>query len=141
MGRATGNNARRRAAADAAMPRWTVIDGGQLYLAPSGFSMHSPGGLYNWDYASVDCADMVAPQCVHFQGLSTQGPVSWILSSVWAELMFVSWALRLHRQHPQLVGGGWLPLDWLQRCETFGYRTRLATAVLLPSNVGSPAVR
>src|SRR4051812_40547372 len=39
VGRAAGNRARRKAAEEAAVPRWTVIDAGHLYVAPSGFSM------------------------------------------------------------------------------------------------------
>jgi len=139
MGRAAGNNARRRAAIEATTPRWTAIDGGHLYLACSGFKMHSATGLFPWAYSDVDSAQMVAPQCVSFQGLSSRGPISWVVSSMWAELLFITWALARHPRHPQVVSGGWLPPGWLQRCKTYGQHTRLATAALASSGFSSPS--
>jgi len=62
-----------------------------------------------------------------FQGQSEAGPISWILVSDWAELLFVTWALLFHPRHPQLLSGAWLPPGWLDRCAAHAYRTRLAS--------------
>lgn len=128
--RAAGNSARRRAAAAAAVPRWSVIDTGHVYVAPSGFTMHTARGLCHWSYQSVLAAQMMGPRSVHFQGESVSGPISWILASDWAELVFIARALSYHPRHPQLLNGGWLPPGWLARCAAHNYATRLTTPQL-----------
>ena len=125
IGRAAGNGARRKAAAQAAVPRWTVIDTGWAYIAPSGFAMQSQGGVFHWSGGSIQAAQMVAPRTLHFYGNSSRGPISWILVSDWAELIFLTWALRHHPRHPQLLDGGWLPPGWLTRCAGYSHGTRL----------------
>jgi hypothetical protein len=55
---------------------------------------------------------MAAPAAVQISGEGANGPISWLLSSDWAELIFVSWALARHPRHPQLLSGGWLPPGW-----------------------------
>lgn len=132
VGRAAGNANRRRAAEAAATPRWTVIDSGTVYVAPSSFTMHSVHGLFAWPYDGIHAAQMVGPGQLHFQGQSESGAVSWVLASDWAELVFVSWALRRHPRHPQLVSGGWLPPGWLARCRAHAYATRLTSPALAP---------
>lgn len=128
--RAAGNARRRRRAEEAAVPRWTPIEHGTVYLSAYGFSLHGPGGVSPWGWPSVTAAQMVAPGAVHLLGASVRGQVSWILQSDWAELLFVAWALARHRQHPQLITGSWLPPGWLQRCAEFSQQTRLASPAL-----------
>lgn len=102
----------RRAARAAAVPRWVPIEHGNLYVSRLGFHMHTPR-VIRWNWAGMTGAAMVAPGIVHFTGESAKGPVSWLLQSDWAELVFVSWALAQHPRHPQLVTGEWLPPGWL----------------------------
>ncbi len=130
VGRAAGNHSRRRAAADSTVPRWVIVDSGLAYLAPSGFTMHTARAPLYWPYTALSSAQMVGPRSVHFQGQSDSGPVSWILLSDWAELLFVTWALRCHPRHPQLLTGAWLPPGWLDRCAQHAYRTRLVSPEL-----------
>src|SRR3954447_12327914 len=114
--RAAGNARRRRQAERDAIPRWTQIDCGTVYLSRYGIHLNSPVGVFPWAWSSITAAQMIAPAAVHIFADSTRGPVSWILQSDWAELFFVAWALTCHPQHPQLVTGTWLPPGWLQRC-------------------------
>ena len=127
---AGGNARRRRQAQLDAVPRWTWIDGGTLYLSRHGAHMHGAGGVHAWDWPSITAAQMVGPAAVHMFGNSTQGPVSWIVRSDWAELFFLAWAVARHPRHPQLLTGAWLPPGWLARCDEHPYPTRLRTPAL-----------
>lgn len=128
--RAAGNSARRTAAQAATIPRWTVVDAGQLHLSRLGFYMQSASGIFPWNYAAVSGAQMVGPRTMHFYGESERGQVSWLLVSDWAELSFLTWAITHHPQHPQLHTGGWLPPGWLHWASERGHRTHLSTPVL-----------
>ena len=128
--RAAGNARRRHEAERAAIPRWMPIEHGAVYVSRYGIHLHGPGGIFPWHWSAFTAAQMVGPAAVHVLGSSTRGPVSWILQSDWAELVFVAWAMACHRQHPQLVTGTWLPPGWLQRCATFAQPTRLGSPAL-----------
>lgn len=128
--RAAGNSARRNAAAAALVPRWTTIDHGVVFVSFYGFYLHTPRGVFRWSFDAVTAGEMVGPRLWHLYGDSDNGPVSWILGSDWAELAFVTWALRKHPRHPQLLEGGWLPPDWLNWCVSQGHGTRLQTPAL-----------
>lgn len=107
--RSAGNRSRRRAAEAAAQPRWITIGTGDLYLAPSSFTMAPGNDVWTWPYGSVKSAEMVSPGQMRFTGLAGgDRPINWILKSDWAELAFVSWAVRHHPQHPQMQNSRWL---------------------------------
>ncbi|WP_158888674.1 hypothetical protein [Amycolatopsis anabasis] len=103
----------RRAAQMAAIPRWVPIEQGTLYVSQRGFYLHTPR-VMRWHWEAVTSAAMVAPATVHLAGNSDNGPISWILQSDWAELVFVSWAYTMHPRHPQLITGEWLPPGWME---------------------------
>jgi hypothetical protein len=126
VGTALGNNSRRRVAQARAVPRWMPIDAGLFYVSAHGFYMHSADGLFAWPWNSVAAGSMVGPGALHLAGDAVRGPVSWILRSDWAELVFVTWALAVHPEHPQLVTGDWLPPGWLMWAAGH-HPTRLAT--------------
>jgi hypothetical protein len=42
-----------------------------------------------------------------------------MLTSDWAEPVFVTWALIMHPKHPQLVSGGWLPSRWIEHARSW----------------------
>ena len=128
-GQAAVNKSRRDAAAEAAAPRWVVVDQGLVYLTAYGCYLAS-GGLGTWPYRAISGGEMVGPREFNFYGQTPQGPVNLILVSDWAELAFITWALAVHPRHPQLLGGGWLPPDWLAWCASQGYRTRLPAPAL-----------
>lgn len=120
-GRAIGNSRRRARAAADTVPRWVPDDGGTLWASTHGFYLQTPRGLFGWPWAPIVSAQLVGPGALHVQGHSVGGPVSWVLRSDWAELVFVLWAMHVHPGHPQLVNGGWLPPQWGARCEAAGH--------------------
>jgi hypothetical protein len=110
-GSAVGNARRRRAAAEAAIPRWNVVDQGFLWVTERGVYLQSlRAGVTAWDWWSIHTAEMVAPATVQLQA---DGTDPFLIASDWAELVFVVWALARFPQHHQLVAGTWLPPGWL----------------------------
>ncbi|QKV78285.1 hypothetical protein [Amycolatopsis sp. Hca4] len=121
----------RRAAQAAAVPRWVPIEQGNVYLSQYGFYMHTPSVL-RWPWTDISGLSVVAPATVHFSGNSEHGPISWMLQSDWAELLFVSWALAVHPRHPQLVTGGWLPPGWVEHARFHQRAPRAAPGAGIP---------
>lgn len=113
LGGAIARRRARREAAAAAQPRWVPISHGALYVSQHGFYLHTPM-LLTWHWDRITTADLLAPGAVHISGTSTDGPVTWLLHSNWAELVFVLWAMARHPRHPQLLTG-WLPDGWAER--------------------------
>lgn len=130
VGGVIANFRARRDAEAAAIPRWVPIEHGGLYLSRRGFYLHTPRVLV-WDWASITAASMTGPAAVHLNGNSEHGPVSWLLCSDWAELLFVTWALTRHARHPQLADGQWLPPGWLDHAEAHHQPVPLASPHLL----------
>ena len=121
-GSAMGNARRRAEAQRNAAERWHPTDRGQLFVSTHGFYLSNQYGLRPWTWAGIDAATVVGPTGVHVQGRGWGGtPISWIVRADWAELLFVMWALARHRQHPQLLTGGWLPPGWTERAQRHGY--------------------
>jgi hypothetical protein len=104
----------RAEAAAAAVPRWVPIGHGTLFVTLHGWHMYTPT-LLSWSWAGMTAAAMVGPGAMHLSGDSDHGPVSWVLHSDWAELVFALWALVRCPQHPQLITGEWLPPGWVER--------------------------
>jgi hypothetical protein len=132
LGGVIANSRARRAAEAAAIPRWMPIARGGLYLGHRGFYLHTDRVLA-WDWASVTAASMTEPAAVHLSGSSEYGPVSWLLCSDWAELLFVTWALTRHPRHPQLGDGQWLPPGWLDHAHAHQQLVRLTSPHLSPT--------
>jgi hypothetical protein len=120
-GSAAGNSRRRAAAAADATLKWRPVDGGGLSVSTHGFYLETRQGLYPWSWDAISSSSVVGRGRVHIQGYGTAGAMSWILETQWAELIFNLWALTRHRQHPQLVGGGWLPAGWIDHARANGY--------------------
>lgn len=131
IGGAVAKSRARAAAQAAAVPRWVPVTQGSLYVSSYGFYMYTPQVL-RWHWSAITSASIVAPATLHFTGESVDGPISRLLQSDYAELVFVSWALDQHRQHPQLVTGGWLPQGWLHHADFHG-RQPDAVPGLLPA--------
>lgn len=128
--RAVGNSNRRRTAEQAATPRWTPIETGNVYVSVLGLHLHTAHSLLPWVWHGFTAMEMVGPGAVHVLGNSDSGPVSWVLRSDWAELVFVTWALAHHRRHPQFLSGGWLPPGWLDWASGQSYPIRLSSPVI-----------
>lgn len=63
---------------------------------------------------------MIQPAVLHISGNSENGPVSWLLHTQWAELVFITWALTHHPEHPQLPDSEWLPAGWVDHTRQSG---------------------
>ncbi|WNB85526.1 hypothetical protein [Cellulomonas sp. ATA003] len=115
--RALNDRSRRRAAAEAAVPRWVVDAGGVVFVSTHGFYLDTGHTLQPWAWPHVDSMELAGPGAVHVRGRTAQGPVSWTLRTDWAELVFVLWCLARHPGHPQLGSGAWIPAGWAEREE------------------------
>lgn len=139
-GRAIGNARRRARAAADTVPRWVPDDAGTVWVSTHGFYLQTPRGLYGWPWAPIVSAQLVGPGALHVQGgESVGGPVSWVLRSDWAELVFVVWAMNVHPGHPQLVDGGWLPPQWWARCQAAGHASQRLLPALRGPDLGDGA--
>lgn len=136
LGGVIANSQARREAEAAAIPRWTQTAGGGLYLSHCGFYLHTDRVL-TWGWDDITTASITEPAAVHLCGNSVHGPMSWLLRSDWAELLFVTWALTCHPRHPQLANGQWLPPGWLDHADRHHQPVRL-TSLNLPPAVGHP---
>lgn len=115
-GRAIGNSRRRRAAIRAAQPSWREIDRGQVWVTDHGFSfLTATGQFFSWGFGAISAAHLVGPAALWFSGESVNGPVSWILATDWAELVFTFWCRVRHPHHEQFVNGAWVPPGWRDR--------------------------
>ncbi|MDO5645245.1 MAG: hypothetical protein Q4G21_06115 [Dermabacter sp.] len=120
LGRAAGNNARRRQAQFDSVPRWMPIDQGAIYVSNLGFYLAVPGGLHTWTWESVSSMQLVHPAQVTITGTSDNGPIHWLMATDAAELLFTLWARVRHPAHPQYSTRSWLPQGWFERVQAAG---------------------
>jgi len=110
---ANANN--RRAAERAATPQWHVIEQGILTVSDYGFYLETQASLWDWDWGSIDSLEVIAESNSLMRGQSTKGPVTWIIHSDWAELVFVLWAAAVHPAHPQFRSASFLSAECAAR--------------------------
>ncbi|RNE67273.1 hypothetical protein EEJ31_00360 [Cryobacterium tepidiphilum] len=116
-------NANRQAQATAdATPMWRPAFGGSIVVTSQGFYLLDHAGKLDWDWDSIDLMQVVGFSCLVMQGQSATGPVTWRITSDWAELVFVMWAMARHPRHPQLLDRSWIPARWPEWAEQQGYR-------------------
>lgn len=121
-GRALGNSRRRANAARETVPRWVPLTSGDLTTAVHGFHLQQPSGvLLSWHWGAISSMDVMQAGYVHLTGRSDAGPVSWVLQSDWAELVFVLWCRFTHPNHPQLLANAWIDTAWADRVRAAGY--------------------
>jgi hypothetical protein len=124
-GSAIGNASRRARAIANATPMWRPHVRGSVVVTSQGFYLLDQTGKYDWDWASIELMQVAGFSCVVMQGRSTTGPVTWRITSDWAELIFILWAMYRHPQHPQLIDQSWIPAGWAAWAEQQGYRPHL----------------
>ena len=120
-GSAIGNASRRARAISDATPMWRPIFQGSVVVSNMGFYLLDAAHKLDWDWESIDLMQVVGFTAVELQGQSTQGPIRWRITSDWAELIFVLWAMARHPQHPQLLDQSWVPRGWAQWAAAQGY--------------------
>lgn len=109
-------------AAEDAVARWVQIASGTLYTSTYRFYFYTftpQPQIYPWHWEDVTSAELLGPRSLRFTATSEVGPVTWMLESDWAELVFVTWALTMHPKHPQLASGSWLPPGWIQHARSW----------------------
>lgn len=122
-GSAIGNANRRAQAAAAAQVTWRHQLTGAITVTNMAFYLQDHTGLFRWDWDSIDLMQVAAFNVVVMQGRSEDGPITWRLTTHWAELVFVLWALNRHPQHPQLANWGWVPANWVEWAANQGHPT------------------
>ncbi|MEV0981989.1 hypothetical protein [Streptomyces sp. NPDC049915] len=133
-GAAVGNASRRRAAQDAARPRWVHSGMGYLTVTTLGFHFSHPQAGMRVHYAGLDSIDLIAPDLcqVAFHDQFDNRPLLAQLRTPWASLLFVLAALSTFPSHPRLVSGGWLPPGFMIRCAQLGRPCPLPPSLLPP---------
>ena len=131
-GSAIGNASRRSRAEADATRMWRRVVLGSVVVTSQGFYLLDDSGIYPWTWQSIDLMQVVGFSQVILQGSSSTGPVTWRLTSDWAELVFVLWAMSRHPQHPQLVDGSWIPNGWIDWAARNGYPVRRPSHPSLP---------
>jgi len=121
-GSAIANASRQAQAAADATPMWRPALHGSVVVTSQGFYLLDHAGKLDWDWASIELMQVVGFSCLVMQGQSANGPVTWRITSDWAELIFVMWAMARHPQHPQLLDGSWIPAHWPEWAAHQGYR-------------------
>lgn len=112
---AMGNAARRNRAASQAQLAWQIIAHGTVSVSDYGFYLHTPSAVNPWAWNHIDLAELTGPGQLRIQGQAAHGPVTWILESDWAELVFVFWSIACNPTSPQFVTRTWLPPEWLAK--------------------------
>jgi hypothetical protein len=122
LGASAALNANRRARANqAATPMWRPCDSGAIYISTHGYYMANQHGILPFAYNGHVSANLVQPgviQCDMFMADGSQQRFA--TSTNWAELIFVTWALKHCPNHPQLQNLGWLPREFIERIRDAG---------------------
>jgi len=127
---AAGNARRRQLAALDAQAAFRPQFGGAVFVTNTGFILSGADGVFTWTTDEIDAMQVIDGGVALMQGQSTRGPLTWRLMTPWAELIFALWALREHRDHPQLMDGSWLREAWLRYARDTGHDPRLQTTAL-----------
>ncbi|MDA5283888.1 hypothetical protein [Streptomyces sp. Isolate_45] len=132
-GSALGNSSRRRAAAQAAQPRWVMDGSGEITVTTRKVYFGYPRGSFSLYWGGLEAIDLVAPEVFQtsYRSIRDGRQTTIRLQTPWASLLFVLAATAGFPAHPRLLGQGWLPLDFERRCIRFGRPFRPASRLLL----------
>lgn len=123
FGSAAGNaNRRARAAADASS-QWRPFDAGYLHISDQGFYLQGSSGFRSFCWSHVVEGDLTAETMFAFNAMTTNGTDYFCLTSDWAELVFMLWALAVNRNHPRLINNSWINPAFFEKCQRLGYPT------------------
>lgn len=133
VGTALGNSARRRTAALNAQPRWALDGAGEVTITTRKAHFGHPTCWLDLGWNGLDAIDLVAPDVFQttFRNINDGQHVTAQLHTPWASLIFVLAALTAFPAHPRLLGRGWLPPHFEQRCADMGRPCRPAARLVL----------
>ncbi|MEU9760078.1 hypothetical protein [Streptomyces sp. NPDC047985] len=84
------------------------------------------------DWRALSSIDLVAPDSFQTGFVNTRGQhVTIRVQTPWASLIFAVAAVTAFPSHPRLLGRGWLPADFEQRCVSLGRHCRPAAQLAL----------
>ncbi|MER7223690.1 hypothetical protein [Streptomyces rubradiris] len=132
---AIGNAARRRQAERDAQPRWVAEATGEVTLTLQ--KLHFAHPVYELDLAwgGLSTIDLVAVDVFQTSFVDTRGDHGTVrVQTPWASLAFALAAITAFPAHPRLLGRGWLPPDFEQRCARAGRPCRPAAQLALRGN-------
>lgn len=125
--------ARSRAEA-AAQVIWRENLGGEVIVTNQGFYLNEHGRLYTWTWESIDALFVLGFNVIEMSGKAERGHVVWRITSHWAELIFVLWAMARHPQHPQIHDRLWIPPGWADWAAWVGYPCPLRSSSSGPTD-------
>lgn len=133
VGNAMVNSSRRRTAEQNAQPRWVVDGGGELTITTNKIYFGHPVYWVELDWTGLDTADLVGPDVFQtsFRNVRDGKQLLIQFRTPWASLLFVLAALTAFPAHPRLLGRGWLPWGFEQRCVDLGRPVRPAPQLVL----------
>ena len=121
-GSAVGNTSRKARARVDATETWRPFDRGHLFVSTHGFYLDTGPELLPFVHECVLRADLPAPATLELTCSMADGTQqSYVLTSWWAELVFLLWATRCNPHHPKLTNLGWLPRGFIDRLVANGY--------------------
>ena len=122
LGASAALNAGRKARArQAATPMWRPSDSGTIYVSTHGYYLANQYGFLPFAYDRHVSANLVRPGVIAYDVLMADGSQQRFATSTnWAELIFVTWAMKHCPNHPQLQNLGWLPREFIERIRDAG---------------------
>jgi hypothetical protein len=118
-----------------AVPAWRALDSGNIYLTDFGYYIESDGEILPYPNGSIIKADMVSAGVIDVTHNMAGGKQRrFALNTIWAELIFVSWAARHCSGHPQFPSLGWLPPEFVARVQASRAWTDPRMPALMPPN-------
>jgi hypothetical protein len=132
VGSALGNATRRRQAERDAQPRWVPDGEGAVTLTLQRLHFAHPTSELDLDWRALSAIDLVGPDVFQTSFVNTRGGyVTVRVWTPWASLIFALAAITAFPAHPRLLGRGWLPVGFEQRCAGTGRPCRPAAQLAL----------
>jgi hypothetical protein len=115
-GSALGTSSRKARARRDATERWRPLDQGNLFVSTHGIYLDTGQEFLPFIHECILRADLTAPATLELTCTMADGTQqSYIITSWWAELVFLLWATRCSPHHPKLTNLAWLPRSFIDR--------------------------
>ena len=126
------NSSRKAQATQNATAMWRPLDSGTIYISTHGYYLENYSGLLPFGYNGHISAGIIGPGQLQFNVMMADGSQQrFAVSTNWAELIFVNWALRHCPNHPQMQNLGWLPREFIERIRYAGFWTKSSLPELM----------
>lgn len=103
-------------------PAWVWVKTGSVFVSDRGvYFYHSESGPLQTEWSDIEACSHVGPGVLQFSGECGGEWGRWMITSLWAELVFCLWAGARYPQHPQYIAAAWIPAGWRERVEDSPY--------------------